>query len=276
MRVEASMTSSPEMELGTSPEGAARDFLELRGIEKEFRTNRQRVRAVDKVSFGIKKGEFVSIVGPSGCGKSTILRMVAGLTEPTGGELSLKGKAIHAPRPEVGIMFQSPVLLPWRTIMKNVLLPAETQKLNGDPRQDAKDLLAMAGLSDFENHYPAELSGGMQQRVAMCRTLLRRPELLLLDEPFGALDSITREVLNDELLRIAKLRGMTVLLITHSIDEAVYLSDRVMLMSSRPGRVTDQWRIELPSERNLDTRQLPAFGRYTSAIRESLGLAHSG
>jgi len=251
-------------------------ILEIRDVVKDFTPKGKVIRAVDGVSLSLAQGEFVSIVGPSGCGKSTVLRMVAGLTGATSGEISLRGTHIAGPRPEVGIMFQSPVLLPWRSVLKNVLLPSETQRLGGDPRREAMELLEVAGLAGFENHYPSELSGGMQQRVAMCRTLLRQPDLLLLDEPFGALDSITREILNDELLRIARLRDMTVLLITHSIDEAVYLSDRVVLMSSRPGKVTGEWAIDMPTERSLETRELPAFGRYASDIRESLGIAHRG
>jgi NitT/TauT family transport system ATP-binding protein len=257
-------------------EGSTDAILEIGDVVKDFTTKRKVVRAVDGVSLSLAPGEFVSIVGPSGCGKSTVLRMVAGLTAATSGSINLRGAPISRPRPEVGIMFQSPVLLPWRSVLKNVLLPSETQKLNGDPGRDAMELLEVAGLAGFENHYPSELSGGMQQRVAMCRTLLRRPDLLLLDEPFGALDSITREILNDELLRIARLRSMTVLLITHSIDEAVYLSDRVVLMSSRPGKVTGEWKIDLPTERSLETRELPAFARYCSDIRENLGIAHRG
>jgi NitT/TauT family transport system ATP-binding protein len=260
----------------SQPTARQPDFLVVRDVAKEFTSKHKSVRAVDDVSFSLARGEFTSIVGPSGCGKSTVLRMVAGLTQASSGTVILDGKQIDGPRREIGIMFQSPVLLPWRTVLHNVLLPAEVQKLEGDYRQDAMDLLKVAGLAGFENHYPAELSGGMQQRVAMCRTLLRRPALLLLDEPFGALDSITREVLNDELLRLAKLRNMTVLLITHSIDEAIYLSDRVILMSSRPGRVSADWRIDLPAERNVETRELPAFGRHASEIRESLGIAHRG
>jgi NitT/TauT family transport system ATP-binding protein len=258
----------PVSTAGTDP------ILEIDDVVKDFTVKRQQVRAVDGVSLSIGQGEFVSIVGPSGCGKSTVLRMIAGLTQASAGDIRLRGTSISRPHPDVGIMFQSPVLLPWRSVLKNVLLPSETQRLEGDPREEAKALLQVAGLGGFESHYPTELSGGMQQRVAMCRTLLRKPDLLLLDEPFGALDSITREILNDELLRVARRRNMSVLLITHSIDEAVYLSDRVVLMSSRPGKVTGEWQIDLPAERSVATRELPAFGRYAAEIRESLGVAH--
>jgi NitT/TauT family transport system ATP-binding protein len=277
MKRNAGVIAANDRPAGTRPPDTTEsDLLVLSDVTKEFTSKRNHVRAVSETSFTLGRGEFTSIVGPSGCGKSTVLKIMAGLMPASGGQVTLRGQPVLGPRPDIGIMFQSPVLLPWRQILPNVLLPAEIQKLPGDFRREAKDLLALTGLDGFEKHYPAELSGGMQQRVAMCRTLLRKPDLLLLDEPFGALDSITRETLNDELLRLARSRNMTVLLVTHSIDEAIYLSDRVLLMSARPGRIVADWRIDLPAQRDIETRQLPAFGHYAREIRESLAAAHHG
>src|SRR5262249_33651013 len=194
------------------------------------------VSALEGIDFTVADGEFVSIVGPSGCGKSTLLKILAGLLPRSGGDASLRGTPIARPRRDIGVVFQSPVLFPWRTVLDSVLLPVDAQAL-GRSRYDsvARELLTLVGLEGFENRYPWELSGGMQQRVAIVRALINDPVMLLMDEPFGALDAMTRESMNLELQRIWLTRRKTVLFITHSISEAVFLADRVLVMTARPG-----------------------------------------
>lgn len=229
---------------------------------------RERVRALDGVSLAIADGEFVSIVGPSGCGKSTMLRIIAGLIRPSVGRTFVYGAETRAARGQVGVVFQSPVLLAWRTVLDNVLLPAEVLKL---PKREATSralgLLAMAGLSGFERSYPFELSGGMQQRVAIVRALVFDPRTVLLDEPFGALDAMTREAMGIELLRIWQERRKTMLFITHSISEAVLLSDRVIVMSPRPGRLVRSFEVRMPRPRTLLQMADPAFAALCGEIR---------
>ena len=214
------------------------------------------------------EGEFVSVVGPSGCGKSTILKMLAGIVPLSGGTIAIEGERLTGPSEKVGVVFQSPVLLPWRTVYDNVLLPSTcgaSRARERGPR--ARALVELVGLDGFEDRYPFELSGGMQQRVAICRALITDPAILLMDEPFGALDAMTREHMNLELQRIWLEKRKTVLLITHSIPEAVFLSDRVIVMTSRPGTIDEIVEIDLPRPRELDMTSDERFGRYAKRIR---------
>ena len=224
--------------------------------------------ALERISFSVDEGEFVAVVGPSGCGKSTLLKILSGLLAPTAGSASLRGTPIVGPRRDIGVVFQAPVLFPWRTVLDNVLLPIDVQGLGRDRFMGAAmDLLALVGLREFERRYPWELSGGMQQRVAITRALIHDPAMLLMDEPFGALDAMTREHMNIELQRIWTERKKTVFFITHSIPEAVFLADRVLVMTPRPGRIVDDLRIELARPRTLDLMTTPEFGEYTRHIR---------
>jgi NitT/TauT family transport system ATP-binding protein len=226
------------------------------------------VVALDDISFGLDEGEFVAVVGPSGCGKSTLLKILAGLLPATGGEARLRGTVIAGPRRDIGVVFQSPVLFPWRTVLDNVLLPVDVQRLGRDRHErQATELLALVGLGGFEHRYPWELSGGMQQRVAITRALVHDPAMLLMDEPFGALDAMTREHMNLELQRIWLEKKKTILFITHSIPEAVFLGDRVLVMTPRPGRLIEDVRVKLPRPRALDVMNTPGFGDYVREIR---------
>ena len=212
--------------------------IELVGVTKVFGSATNLLQALGPVDFAIENGSFVSVVGPSGCGKSTLLRLMAGLERPTAGELRRYGAALKGPSRDVGIVFQDHVLFPWASVLENVLLPADVLSLPKAPaRERARWLLELTGLKDFANHRPHMLSGGMKQRAAFCRALLADPQLLLLDEPFGALDALTREELSLELSRLWQDLGRTALLITHDIEEAVLLGDRLIVMSNRPGRI---------------------------------------
>lgn len=227
--------------------------------------------AVTDFDLTLRSQEFVTVVGPSGCGKTTLLKMLAGLIKPTTGTMQIEGRKIDGPDPGMAMVFQSPTLLPWETVFDNVLLPVRLHK--GDLKlgtQRARALLEMTGIADFANRYPVQLSGGMQQRVAICRALISEPSLLLLDEPFGALDAMTREQMNLELLRIWEQAKTTVLLITHSISEAVFLADRVVVMTPRPGRIKQEIVIEAPRPRELSMLGDPVLGRYTQRVRETL------
>jgi NitT/TauT family transport system ATP-binding protein len=229
------------------------------------------VLALSDISFRVGDGEFIAVVGPSGCGKSTLLKILAGLLPQTTGEASLKGSPIEGPRRDIGVVFQSPVLFPWRTVLGNVMLPADVQRLDKhDMRQRALDLIKLVGLSGFEARYPRELSGGMQQRVGIVRALIHDPAILLMDEPFGALDAMTRESMNVELQRIWMERRKTVLFITHSTAEAVYLADRVIVMTARPGKIGDAFDVDLPRPRKLDVMNTEAFGAYVKRVRAAL------
>lgn len=246
--------------------------IEVRNVGKVFSTIRgERVQALNDISFSIKEKEFVAIVGPSGCGKSTLLRILAGLTPASSGAALLNGTPINKPRTDIGIVFQNAVLLPWRTILQNVLLPAEVQGVADHvSRPRAHELLKMVGLAEFETKYPMELSGGMQQRAAITRALVSDPRILLMDEPFGALDAMTREQMNLELQRIWLESEKTVVLITHSIPEAVFLADRVVVMTPRPGRIARIVDIDLPRPRTIDVMGNSEFGRLTGEIRQLL------
>jgi NitT/TauT family transport system ATP-binding protein len=247
---------------------AAPVLIKARGVCKTYRTQDGEVETLKPMDFDIHAGEFVSVIGPSGCGKSTLMKMVAGLLPISGGELSLSGNAVKGPQTNVGIVFQSALLLPWRRIIDNILLQAEVRGMPmAAARERAQQLIDMAGLKGFEEKYPWQLSGGMQQRVAILRALLHDPPLLLMDEPFGALDAMTRERMNLELQRIWMAAGKTVLLITHSIPEAIFLSDRVFVMSERPGQIAAVYDIDLPRPRSLDVMGSEAFAAYARTLR---------
>jgi NitT/TauT family transport system ATP-binding protein len=230
------------------------------------------IRAIDLVSFSIRDGEFVSVVGPSGCGKSTLLQIIAGLIPVSTGTASLLGTRITGPRKDIGVVFQQPVLLPWRTVRRNVLVPVEIQGLHREERfqERCAALLTLVGLTDFAERYPHQLSGGMQQRVGLARALIHDPALLLMDEPFGALDALTREQMNRELLSIWAESRKTVFFITHSVPEAVFLSDRVLVLSQRPARLLGEVVVDLPRPRRLDMMATAAAGAAAARIRELL------
>jgi NitT/TauT family transport system ATP-binding protein len=242
--------------------------IAVKTLSKRYASRGGSVTALDAISFAVEEGEFVAVVGPSGCGKSTLLKILAGLLPTSSGEARLRGTSIVGPRRDIGVVFQSPVLFPWRTVLDNVLLPIDVQRLGRDDHERAAlDLLGLVGLTGFERRYPWELSGGMQQRVAITRALVHDPAMLLMDEPFGALDAMTREHMNLELQRIWLEKRKTVLFITHSIPEAVFLADRVLVMTSRPGRIMDDVAVDLPRPRALDVMNTPEFGRYAREIR---------
>jgi NitT/TauT family transport system ATP-binding protein len=247
-------------------------LVQLDRVRKVFTTTSgEPVHALEDVSMSIGASEFVSVIGSSGCGKTTLLRIVAGLELHYDGRLLLRGQEERGPTRDVGIVFQDANLLPWRTVLSNVLLPAQVLKLNMvQATERAHWLIDLVGLTGFENKYPLELSGGMRQRVAIARALVHDPAVLLMDEPFGALDAMTRDKMNLELLKIWDSAKKTVFLITHSISEAVFMSDRVVLMSPRPGRIVDDVPIELPRPRDLDMLSTEAFGTYTRMLRRQL------
>jgi NitT/TauT family transport system ATP-binding protein len=250
-------------------------LIDIRGVSKIFPTNDgTELQALRDVNLSIQKGEFISLVGPSGCGKSTLLNMIGGLLEPSHGDVLYKGNRISGPNRDVGMMFQSPVLLPWRTVLQNVMLPIEIFGWNRrEHREKALEILRLVGLEGFADSYPRQLSGGMQSRVSLCRVLLYEPDVLLLDEPFGALDEFTREVMNLELLRIWEQTGKTVIFVTHNIGEAVLLSQRVVVMKPRPGEIADVIQVDLPSPRNREVMRAPAFAKFSFDVRELLGVA---
>jgi NitT/TauT family transport system ATP-binding protein len=225
--------------------------------------------ALDGISLDVRPGEFVAILGPSGCGKSTFLRCVAGLEEVTSGELRVDEKVVDGPPDHVGMVFQRDALLEWRNIERNILLPVEfAKKPVQGYRKHLSELLQLTGLTDFADRYPRELSGGMRQRAAICRALIDNPHLLLMDEPFGALDALTRDQMNVELQRIWLETRNTVMFVTHGIAEAVFLADRVAVFSPRPGRIADIIEVDLPRPRRLAVRETAQFGAYTGRIRE--------
>jgi NitT/TauT family transport system ATP-binding protein len=247
---------------------AGADLIAVDHLSKTYQTRTGSVTALEDIHFAIAEGQFVAIVGPSGCGKSTLLKILAGLIPASQGQARLSGTPIAGPRRDIGVVFQSPVLFPWRTVLGNALLPVDVQRLGrAQLNAAAMELLALVGLEGFEQRYPWELSGGMQQRVAMVRALIHNPAILLMDEPFGALDAMTREQMNLELQRIWLERRKTVLFITHSIAEAVFLADRVFVMTPRPGRIMDDVTVELARPRSLEVMNTPAFGGYVQRIR---------
>jgi NitT/TauT family transport system ATP-binding protein len=251
-------------------------YIDVCDVSKSYQSERGTVEALRNISLSIAAGEFVSVVGPSGCGKSTLLRCISGLEQPSTGTISLKGQPVISPAPSMGMVFQRDVLLDWRNILDNVLFTADFRDL---PRklwiERAKELLDLFGLSEFQNRYPWELSGGMRMRAAICRALLDAPELLLMDEPFAALDAFTRDDLNLELQKINQKTNSTTIFITHNITEAIFLGDKVVVMDRRPGRVALVLDIDLPKPRALSVRETPQFAEYGSIIRrtfEKLGI----
>ncbi len=242
-------------------------MIVARGVSKEF-NRRAKVVALENLDLSVGNNEFVSIIGPSGCGKSTFLLIVAGLESLTSGEVHCDGRAVTGPDPKRAIVFQEYLLFPWQTVGKNIEFGP---RVNGVPAHERKKIIdhyiSLVGLQGFENRYPHELSGGMKQRVAIARALANNPDVLLMDEPFGALDALTREMLQAELLRIWQMEKCTVLFVTHSISEAVFLSDRVVIMSSRPGRIISDMRIDLPRPRIRETLFSPEFKEYEKEIR---------
>lgn len=241
--------------------------IAIRGVSKSYRGRGQTVEAVQDLDLEVTAGEFVALLGPSGCGKSTILTMVGGLVPVTNGVITINGERVARPQTNIGFVFQDPVLLDWRRALENVLISVEGR---GRPRSEhrarALDLLRSVGLAGFEHRYPYELSGGMRQRVSICRALIHDPAVLLMDEPFGALDALTREQLMLDLLRIWQERRKTVLFVTHSISEAIFLSDRVVVLSQRPARIQEVIGINLPRPRGLKVRQSAEFGLYEQRI----------
>jgi NitT/TauT family transport system ATP-binding protein len=249
--------------------------IAIDGVTKRYRTRDGDVLALQDVSFEIAKSEFVAVLGPSGCGKTTLLKVISGLELATQGEARINGTPINGPQRKTGIVFQTPALMKWRTALANVMLPAEILKLpEAEARAAALGLLDLVGLSDFTNKFPHELSGGMQQRVAIARALIHKPEILLLDEPFSALDTMTRGKLNVELLRIWSESKTTSLLITHSIPEAVFLADRVVVMTARPARIAEIVTIDLPRPRTPEMRVSTEFVRMIDRIGRIIGLEY--
>jgi NitT/TauT family transport system ATP-binding protein len=229
------------------------------------------VAAVGPLTFDIPPGEFVCLVGTSGCGKSTLLRVFAGLQKPTQGRALLDGRAVTGPSPRVGVMFQQANLMPWRTVLDNIALPLELGGVSCEERQQAaRGLISMLELAEFERSYPGELSGGMAQRAALGRVMVQQPEVLLLDEPFGALDALTREKVSADLLRVWARQRQTALMVTHDIREAVFLADRVLVLSRRPGRVVADIRVDLPRPRPLDVSYSPEFSQIARQVRAAI------
>jgi NitT/TauT family transport system ATP-binding protein len=263
------MTAALRSEIPAGPLG--RPVYALKGVSKTF--ERRNVHALDKVDLTLTEGSFSSVIGASGCGKSTLLKIMAGLLPPSSGSVVLAGKPVMGPRRDIGMMFQQATLFPWRTTLENVVLPIEIRdgKAAARAKHDAaRALLDLVGLKGFESVYPNELSGGMAQRAAICRMLITEPEVLLLDEPFSALDELSRDFMNMELQRICQQRNATSFLVTHSIPEAVILSDIVYVMSPRPGRFVEAVEIDLPRPRTLDMITTPKFGKYVERIRGRL------
>ena len=254
--------------------GSAEAFIRLTNVGKSYRSHGRDSIAVSDVTFDVAAGELVTMVGPSGCGKTTILKILAGLHTASGGTVRIGNERFpFDPRRDVGMVFQQALLLKWRRILPNVLLPAEILGLPmAESRERARELLALVGLQGFEDKYPYELSGGMQQRAAIARALVHDPKLLLMDEPFGALDALTRDRMNLELLRIWRKSGKTIVFITHDIAEAVFLGTRTIVLTAGPARMADNIAIDLPAPRTLDMRTHESFGAYTRRIYELLGL----
>lgn len=259
-----------EVESTAQTSRRAEDWITVEGLNKVYKPlNSSPVSALEDINMTVKQGEFVAIVGPSGCGKTTLLKILAGLNPITSGTVTLAGKKVTGPSKDIGMVFQSATLLPWKTIAQNVMVPIDVQKLDKKIyRARANELLKMVELEDFKDKYPSQLSGGMQQRAGICRALVHDPDVLLMDEPFGALDAMTREFMNLELLRIWSESKKTVVLVTHSIPEAVLLSDRVVVMSARPGRIAEVIDIDLPRPRTMDSLAGEKAYDYLQRIRQ--------
>ena len=256
----------------------AASVIDIRGLSLTFETNDGPVQALSNIDLDVKRGEFVSFIGPSGCGKTTLLRVIADLEQPTGGSITVNGVSPEEARQAraYGYVFQAAALYPWRTIARNVALPLEIMGLpKAERERRIADNLALVNLAGFEKKYPWQLSGGMQQRASIARALAVEPELLLMDEPFGALDEIVRDHLNEQLLKLWAKTQKTVVFVTHSIPEAVFLSTKIVVMSPRPGRVTDVIDCGFPRDRNLDIRETPEFLEVAARVRNGLRAGHS-
>jgi NitT/TauT family transport system ATP-binding protein len=251
---------------------AAPSIISVTDVTKTFKPRSGvAIRALGPISLELRPKEFLAVLGPSGCGKSTLLMLVAGLIPPTSGQIRLWGKPVRGPSKDLGVVFQQDLLMEWRRTLGNILIQGEFRRMRKEPLEKyARELLAMVGLSGFEDKYPHELSGGMRQRVAICRALVHDPSLLLMDEPFGALDAITRDQMNEELQRIWQHTGKSVLFITHSIPEAIFLADRVLVVGTRPGRIVDDVAIDIPRPRTRATKETQEFATLTRRIRKVL------
>ena len=273
--------TTPETSRQLAP-SATQTAIAFQGVRKEFGNGANATLAIESVDLDIAEREFVSLIGPSGCGKSTLLRLAADLIEPSGGSVLVNSKTPRQARldRDYGFIFQAPTLFDWRTVWKNVALPLEIMKISGMSREkkdeEIERLLRMVGLDGFESHHPYQLSGGMQQRVSLARALVFRPSILLMDEPFGALDEITRDRMNLELHRIWEETNTTILFVTHSIPEAVLLSGRVVVMTARPGRVQEVIPIDLPYPRTTEVEESTRYYELVTEVRESLGQAMAG
>ncbi len=264
-----------EQRMETVMEQVGSAYIQARAVQKIYQTTEGPLEAVSRVTMSVQRGEFVAIVGPSGCGKSTLLMMCAGLESISGGTISIDGTPMSGPRESIGVMFQESALLPWKSVLENVMFPVEILGRERAPYRDrARDLLKIAGLSAFANHKPDQLSGGMRQRVAICRALVYDPEILLMDEPFSALDAITRDEMNDALLDIWQRYTKTALFVTHSIREAVYLSDRVLVMNRRPATVIADVTIPLPRPRDPSIEDSPEFAEICAQLRGMVEHSH--
>jgi NitT/TauT family transport system ATP-binding protein len=251
-----------------NPAGAV---LQVRDLSTIFADQKGGLRALEHISFDVYPEQFVCVLGPSGSGKTTLLRLLAGLLPPSSGEIIFKGQMLAGPPPGIGFVFQKPSLMPWRTVIQNITLPLEIQNVPLDVRQGkALELVELVGLQGFEDSLPRDLSGGMAQRVAIARALVHDPDVLLMDEPFGSLDALTRERMGVELLRIWQRRCKTVVMVTHSISEALLLADRVLVLSQRPGRLRLDMRVDLPRPRNEDMRYIPEFGLLARRLRAAI------
>jgi NitT/TauT family transport system ATP-binding protein len=266
------LSETPSTSASSRPGGEPAPALRIKGVRKLY----DNLEAIRNVSLDVADSEFVSLLGPSGCGKSTLLMMVAGLINPTDGEILINGVPVSGPRPEIGVVFQQPVLLPWRTVLDNVLFPIELLKL---PRANyldrAMELLAMTKIDDFAHHLPRQLSGGMRQRASICRALIHDPSILLMDEPFSALDAITRDEMGVELLRIWQANRKTVIFVTHSIREAALLSDRVLVMGRRPATIIEEAIIDLPRPRQIAMMEDDQFNRHVRRLRKAIEASHA-
>jgi NitT/TauT family transport system ATP-binding protein len=253
-------------------------FGELKNVRRVFERRgfgapREPLVAIDDATLSFSEGELVSLLGPSGCGKTTLLRIIAGLIPKSAGSVRIRGEEVEGPHPDFGVVFQTPNLMPWRRVLDNVLFPMEILgRCDARARERARELLGMVGLEGFHAARPHQLSGGMQQRVALCRALIHEPALLLMDEPFGALDELTRMEMNDLLLEIRARTKATVVFVTHSISEAIYLSDQVMVFSRRPSRIVEHLLVDLPYPRSAKTRFVPRFAELAQRASHALGV----
>ncbi|MCB0209965.1 MAG: ABC transporter ATP-binding protein [Anaerolineae bacterium] len=246
-------------------------ILQVKSLSKVYATTHGDLLAIDNINFSVAPGEFVCIVGPSGSGKTTLLQMLGGLLLPTTGAVLTNGRPLVEPPPEISIVFQKPNLMPWRTVLENVTLPLQIQGISRpEAAEKARKVLHLVGLSDFAQSHPKELSGGMEQRVALARALIQQPRILLLDEPFGALDALTRERLNREILRLWQTQQLTAIMVTHNIHEAVLLADRVLVLSPRPAVIAADFHIDLPRPRPPDIEYTEHFGALAYQIRQAI------